>query len=102
MDEILRAVGQPTTLSPDEGQCLCVKRHAPTPLILHIHHVVPLGWGGKDEYSNRVILCPSAHYSIHALHVQWNRLGLVPARGPINRYLYDLAADGWVPPGRRP
>jgi 5-methylcytosine-specific restriction endonuclease McrA len=32
---------------------------------LHIHHVVPVGLGGKNEYKNIIILYSSCHTKIH-------------------------------------
>lgn len=34
---------------------------------LNVHHIHPLGLGGRDVPANRVTLCANAHYSVHAL-----------------------------------
>ena len=41
--------------------------HRPIPLLLEIHHILPLAMGGKDERDNKVTVCPTGHYNIHRL-----------------------------------
>jgi len=37
---------------------------------LHDHHIVPVGMGGRDRLSNRVLLHPWCHQRIHALGLE--------------------------------
>ena len=35
--------------------------------ILHVHHIVPVSFGGGDEPSNLVVICPNCHALAHTL-----------------------------------
>lgn len=39
--------------------------------LLHLHHIVPLRWGGKDEEDNLILLCPNHHAVAHAIIGLW-------------------------------
>lgn len=80
--------------------CQCVARHGPTPAYSQEHHIVPLKWGGRDIKSNRVPLCGSGHDWVHNRHLLWERAGGVTSSVNTNRYLYDIALQGWVGAGR--
>ena len=55
-------------MSHDAGAtCLCQTTHRPQPLEYAEHHIWPQGMGGPDVASNRVWLCPTAHYNVHEL-----------------------------------
>src|SRR3954463_14860859 len=41
--------------------------HRPNPLRLVVHHIQPLGMGGPDVASNKVVVCDTGHYNIHRL-----------------------------------
>jgi hypothetical protein len=41
--------------------------HRPIPLLLEVHHILPLAMGGKNEPANKVTVCPTGHYNIHRL-----------------------------------
>lgn len=58
---------QQRTLSADDHECPCVGNHNPNPRELHVHHIVPLAWGGPDHPDNEVALCPTQHYNVHRL-----------------------------------
>jgi hypothetical protein len=78
--------------------CVCVKFHVPKPVVLHAHHVWPLGEGGPDTQGNQLFVCPTTHYSIHALWPLMDRHdGKVPGaelkRFP--RYVRAVVQRGW-------
>lgn len=39
--------------------------------ITHMHHIVPRAYGGTDETSNLIALCPNHHAAIHILISQY-------------------------------
>jgi hypothetical protein len=47
--------------------CTVHNKHTPTSHINHEHHVWPLGHGGPDIAENKIVVCPTGHYNIHAL-----------------------------------
>lgn len=67
------------------------------------HHVWPLGMGGPDETSNRIVVCANGHYMIHAfLDLLIKYGGKVPGElfrhfGPAVR---GYAISGWNQAGR--
>jgi hypothetical protein len=62
------ALSVPLTAKPSgERRCVCVTQHRPEPVILHSHHVWPLGEGGPDIQANLLWVCPSTHSNIHEL-----------------------------------
>lgn len=66
MPQILSSV--PLTAKPSgERRCVCVTQHRPKPVILHSHHVWPLGEGGPDIQANLLWLCPTSHSAVHEL-----------------------------------
>ncbi len=90
-------------MSHDEGQaCLCVADHRPPPLELNIHHIVPIFLGGGDVASNKIILCPSTHVSVHEILRLLLRDGML-TYGEVDavndrtvpRYAYALAVEGY-------
>lgn len=50
-----------------EGKELCEHCcwRAPTPSMLHAHHVVPRACGGSDTIDNLIVLCPNCHALAH-------------------------------------
>lgn len=89
-------VGAPRTLPFTEEACQCVKRHSPTPSLVHSHHIVPKYLGGADTKANLITLCPSGHYVVHDLIRKFIAADGVLPRGRTNRYLYDLAVRGYT------
>lgn len=66
----LRSTSQP---------CEIHKKHVPETHINHVHHIWPVGEGGPDITDNKVVVCPTGHYSIHDLLNQYKMLmGRVP------------------------
>lgn len=96
MSDIHSLVGQPKSVPADVAHsCLCVKKHQPNNLIVHQHHIHPVGQGGPDVGWNRVWLCPTGHYNVHyLLDAMLKNKGIVP-RGQHNRYLLSLARRGY-------
>jgi HNH endonuclease len=50
-----------------ERACQVHRRHYPTPLMLHDHHIQPAAMGGPSTPDNMVIACPTGHMNIHAV-----------------------------------
>lgn len=48
------------------GTTCAVHRHREL-VPIERHHVWPLGEGGPDAPTNRIVVCANGHYSIHAL-----------------------------------
>ncbi len=82
-------LGSPRTLSADEATCLCVGDHNPNPHELHVHHIVPLAFGGPDVASNEMPLCPTTHSNVHRAIREFDRYGEFRSRW--NAYTRDLA-----------
>jgi hypothetical protein len=90
---------EPRTVKPGGPYvCSCVKFHVPRPVVLHAHHVWPLGEGGPDTKINQLWICPSTHYAIHALWPLMKRHnGKVPAADlkRFSRYVRAVVQRGW-------
>ena len=98
-DNDIPILGGPVTAKPSgEKKCLCVKWHRPKPLILHAHHVWPLGDGGPDEDENLVWLCPTTHNNVHQLWRLTKKFdqGVVPLtlRRPYTDYAREIVDRG--------
>lgn len=81
------------------GLCSCVATHVPRPAELHIHHVVPLSWGGPDIATNETWLCPTAHVNVHELLAAYKRANGLPAwevRRRFSAFTRALAERGWA------
>jgi HNH endonuclease len=62
------------------GRLCAVHRHRDD-VPLEVHHVIPLGYGGKDVPANRVSLCSNGHSAVHDYEIQLRRhVGVVPWR----------------------
>lgn len=48
------------------GTCSVHGSHRPAYTGTEVHHILPLGMGGKDEPANRVDICPTGHTNIHS------------------------------------
>lgn len=91
----------------DVDPCPGSRLHRPRPLRLVNHHIVPLGWGGRNTLTNTERCCDLCHYGIHAVLEAFRRAGreLTPAETrkalglprlwPLSRYCYALAVRGW-------
>jgi hypothetical protein len=81
--------------------------HSPVPAISHLHHILPRSWGGTDDPSNLIPLCPTGHENVHTyLNLLVAHEGLVRpalARG-FGYATRDLAHRAWdrSDPTRRP
>jgi len=66
------------TLAPGTWDCALHKDHGSArPITGVVHHVQPRGAGGPDVESNRVHICPTGHYNVHA--VMWEMVNDRPA-----------------------
>lgn len=87
-------------MAHDYGEsCPCVKYHAPKPVELHIHHILPLSWGGPEIPANEIFICPNAHVSVHELLRAWRKYGTEPPwiiRKYYSPFIRDLARKGWL------
>jgi hypothetical protein len=48
--------------------CMLHGRHAPVPVLLEQHHIVPEGWWGElvsESRNDIAIVCPTGHRSVH-------------------------------------
>lgn len=39
--------------------------------ITHVHHILPRAYGGSDEATNLITLCPNHHAAMHILISEW-------------------------------
>ena len=92
----------PLTAKPSgERRCVCVTKHRPEPVILHSHHVWPLGEGGPDIQANLLWLCPTSHNNIHELWrlmVKYTKADTpIPWREfrEFSPYVRNVVARGW-------
>lgn len=86
-------------LLPGPAVCVCVSVHVPRVHRFHVHHVQPRSWGGGDDPSNLVWLCPSGHYNVHALLNHYVRAMGEPSwelRRGFSPYTRGLAERAWV------
>lgn len=89
-----------TTLQP----CEMHREHIPKTHVNQVHHVWPLSEGGPDIADNKVVICPTGHYSVHDLLDHYKMLmGTVPWE-ILKRYTREernLAELGWKRMQRR-
>ncbi len=85
-------------MSHDAGKvCKCVKRHSPSPVELHRHHVWPLSLGGPEK-GNEVWLCPTSHTDVHELIRNWQKYQGEPpwsVRRHYGKYIRGLAEKAY-------
>jgi hypothetical protein len=75
--------------------------HRPFPLLLEVHHILPLAMGGKNELANKVIVCPTGHYNIHRLMHNLLDDPTAELRGVVKeRRLAVRGMDEWNAAGR--
>jgi hypothetical protein len=87
----------PVTKDPTIS-CPCVTVHRPALVELHFHHIIPLYAGGKDSPSNKIGVCPSTHYAVHALTREYEKAGGKPSwdiRRQFPEFARELAQRGW-------
>ncbi len=83
-----------TTMVP----CVLHTYHQPAPVFNHLHHVLPMGWGGKPN-GETISVCPHGHTNLHAMLEEYRRYGGPPpwlflrGFGPAERH---WALEGWV------
>jgi hypothetical protein len=78
--------------------CECVSDHSPKAYVANRHHVVPLSWGGSDDSSNVVMLCPNSHSAVHRLLDEYVRNQGTPdwaLRRQFGAYIRELAMRAW-------
>lgn len=99
LDELLDA-GERVAISSRiaEHGCQCVVGHTPQPVELHLHHILPLDWGGREVEDNQIFLCPTTHDNIHLLLREYRRANGRP-NWHVEKYFGDyartFAALGW-------
>src|SRR5262245_23541584 len=54
-------------LAPGPYRCEVHRYHAPAPLALVVHHVLPRAMGGPDTVDNEVVVCDTGHRNIHRI-----------------------------------
>lgn len=72
--------------------------HAPLPIRIVTHHILPLAWGGKSEPANMVRICDNCHYGIHTfLDLSLEHGQLASQNG--GKFIGEMTMLGWE---RRP
>lgn len=94
MSTAASTLGEPVTIPFAVQPCVCVRRHVPHPRFNHLHHIIPLAWGGTDAPDNVVALCPSSHENIHMTLRRWVKAGH-PTRTNFTPYVLDLTMRAW-------
>lgn len=80
------------------SDCALHRSHRPTPEGYVVHHVVPLSWGGTNEGSNRVTICPTGLRNVHELldlYVAANGVPPWPALRHFGATTRALARRAW-------
>lgn len=76
--------------------CGCVQHHSPPAIVIEMHHILPLSWGGTSTPANKVAVCAQTHYTIHFILNEFVRRNQI---APRNRhwppYAYALAVRAW-------
>ena len=88
------SLGDPVAIPFKTRPCGCVTRHHPHPRFNHLHHIVPLSWGGSDDPSNIIALCPTSHENIHMNLRKWVAAGK-PLKTNLTPFVLDLAMRAW-------
>lgn len=88
-------VGQPREVPFFTHPCLCVKNHVPKVNHTVRHHVIPLAWGGPDDESNLIDLCPTTHSEIHRMLDRFVRANKPVWQAGYSLYAYRLAKRAW-------
>jgi hypothetical protein len=50
-----------------ERACHVHGSHRPEAITLHVHHVQPISMGGPSVPDNKVVVCPTGHFNVHAV-----------------------------------
>lgn len=81
------------------GPCQVHKTHAPAPLVIHVHHILPLAMLGPDTAANRIRVCPTGHANIHhMIHLLIKGEPLVGSR--FERRVAREGYEQWVAAGK--
>lgn len=80
------------------ARCECVTDHNPNAVQLHVHHILPLSWGGAKEKANELLICPTTHDNVHRLLREYKKANGRPSWN-VEKYFgvhaRELAAEGW-------
>lgn len=82
--------------------CVLHGYHWPSPLVLVVHHVQPLGMGGPNTPANRRKVCDTGHRNVHKI-LAWlvfGRAGSDPLGTRKERALAQEGYDAWVAAGK--
>jgi hypothetical protein len=82
------------------GACHVHGSHRPAPLLLHVHHVQPLGMGGPDVETNKVTVCPTGHFNIHTVLAALVFGHPVPKSTQNERHLAEVGYEMWAGAGK--
>lgn len=74
--------------------------HRPEPITLHTHHIQPLGMLGPNIPSNKVRVCPTGHFNIHAVLAALVFGHDIPRSSRHERHLAEVGFQMWVDAGR--
>ena len=55
-----------TPLTMPGNRCVVHRYHWPVPARTVVHHILPQEYGGPDTPENKVPVCDTGHYNIHA------------------------------------
>lgn len=87
-------LGEPVAIAFRAAPCRCVSRHHPQPRYNHMHHIIPLSWGGSDGPENLAALCPTSHENLHMTLRAWIKAGR-PTKTKLTPFVLDLAMRAW-------
>lgn len=74
--------------------------HRPEVITVHHHHVLPLGMGGPDKPENRIAVCPTGHYNIHAVLAALVFNHPLPKSTRTERQLAMKGYKAWIAAGK--
>jgi hypothetical protein len=57
---------------------------------IDVHHVIPLGNGGDDNYDNMIVVCKLCHTYIHSGTIAFNHQDLIILNSPIDYKFFSL------------
>jgi hypothetical protein len=78
--------------------CSCVIYHTPEPKSFARHHILPKSWGGSDDPSNIIVLCPTTHENVHKLlnvYVKYKTKPGCDVLRHYNGFVRELAQRAW-------
>lgn len=80
------------------AECEAHRAHTPKAHRRVIHHIWPLGEGGANVASNRIVICDTGHYNVHMLLDLYKEYGGPPPLEILrhwNSAERELAWMGW-------